>query len=84
MKLYATTSSERASKGQGGNDFLFLQVKNENEDPILTIAFEIKGLKKPRIAKVFGEYETLCDLKAQTLQGIDVEIYSKANKQKTV
>lgn len=31
MKLYATTTSERASKGQGGNEFLdvFLQVKNE-------------------------------------------------------
>lgn len=27
MKLYATTTTERASKGQGGNDFLHIQIQ---------------------------------------------------------
>lgn len=31
MKLYATTTSERASKGQGGNDFLEIEVKGEDK-----------------------------------------------------
>lgn len=30
MKLYATTTSERASKGQGGNDFLEINITDEN------------------------------------------------------
>lgn len=31
MKLYATTISERASKGQGGNDFIHVHFKGERE-----------------------------------------------------
>lgn len=27
MKLYATTTSERASKGQGGNEYLHIEIK---------------------------------------------------------
>jgi len=29
MKLYATTTSERASKGQGGNDYLEIDINAE-------------------------------------------------------
>ena len=32
MKLYATTTSERASKGQGGNDFLEIELKAFDRD----------------------------------------------------
>lgn len=31
MKLYATTTSERASKGQGGNEYLVIDIKNEKQ-----------------------------------------------------
>lgn len=31
MKLYATTSSERATKGQGGNDYLDINITNEHK-----------------------------------------------------
>ena len=31
MKLYALTTSERASKGQGGNDYLEISISGENE-----------------------------------------------------
>lgn len=35
MKLYATTTSERASKGQGGNKFIVIDLKI---DPILRLS----------------------------------------------
>ncbi len=31
MKLYATTTSERASKGQGGNEYIEVEVLNEQK-----------------------------------------------------
>lgn len=37
MKLYATATSERASKGQGGNERLDIEVMNEAKQPILTV-----------------------------------------------
>ncbi len=40
MKLYATTTSERASKGQGGNEFLNIEVKGEGGAVLLSLTFE--------------------------------------------
>jgi hypothetical protein len=37
MKLYATTTSERASKGQGGNDKLEIEITGENKLPLAFI-----------------------------------------------
>ena len=37
MKLYATTTSERASKGQGGNKFLEINILDEHKNEILFI-----------------------------------------------
>lgn len=48
MKLYAKTTSERASKGQGGNKFLNILVQNEDKHKILKI--DIKPAK-------FGLYQ---------------------------
>lgn len=36
MKLYATTTSERASKGQGGK-FLIIDVTNEKKEKLLNL-----------------------------------------------
>jgi hypothetical protein len=38
MKLYATTTTERASKGQGGNDFLNIEIIAEGFEGIPTRA----------------------------------------------
>lgn len=38
MKLYATVTSERASKGQGGNKYLIIEIKAERFDGIPTRA----------------------------------------------
>lgn len=42
MKLYATVTSERASKGQGGNERLFVDVINEDREPIATVNIWVK------------------------------------------
>lgn len=39
MKLYATTTSERARKGQGGNDYLNIVIRNEKQQPIAHMTF---------------------------------------------
>lgn len=37
MKLYAKTISERASKGQGGNEYIEVQITDENEKGIYSL-----------------------------------------------
>ena len=37
MKLYATTTSERATKGQGGNDYMQINIKDDTEKVFLQI-----------------------------------------------
>jgi len=37
MRLYATTTSERASKGQGGNDYLLISILNDKKDTVLQL-----------------------------------------------
>lgn len=39
MKLYAKTTSERASKGQGGNKFLIIVVRNEQQQCVVHATF---------------------------------------------
>jgi len=46
MKLYATTTSERATKGQGGNIFLDIEVKDELKNNILNIKLSPFGENK--------------------------------------
>lgn len=68
MKLYATTTSERASKGQGGNDFLEIHVEDENRHTFLELLIKpddddkylIKGWvthDTPHRAEQYLEYE---------------------------
>lgn len=44
MKLYATTTSERASKGQGGNKLVITNYQDLNEDTILNITIEVGNI----------------------------------------
>ncbi|NIA30714.1 MAG: hypothetical protein GWP06_12480 [Actinobacteria bacterium] len=37
MKIYTKITSERASKGQGGNDFIDIEVKGEDGENILEL-----------------------------------------------
>lgn len=42
MKLYATTTSERATKGQGGNEYLRIEIMNEEGERLANITIEPK------------------------------------------
>jgi hypothetical protein len=59
MKLYATITSERASKGQGGNQFLDIVIRNESQEEMMTVQVNGRGQEKPRIAIVF-DGDKLC------------------------
>lgn len=37
MRLYATTTSERASKGQGGNNYLDIKIQDEKQRTVADI-----------------------------------------------
>lgn len=45
MKLYATTTSERASKGQGGNDYIKIELQREREHITHVIEYTTVGLR---------------------------------------
>jgi hypothetical protein len=49
MKLYVKITSERASKGQGGNDYVNIDLFGENEDILARLIFR-------RDAKADGKY----------------------------
>jgi hypothetical protein len=59
MKLYATITSERASKGQGGNQFLDIVIRNESQEEMMTVQVNGRGKEKPRIAIAFDS-DKLC------------------------
>ncbi len=40
MKMYATIQSERATKGQGGNEYLKIIVRNEKQQCIAYLTFK--------------------------------------------
>lgn len=43
MKIYATVASERAKKGQGGNEYLKIIVRNEKQQCIAYLTFKPSG-----------------------------------------
>lgn len=53
MKLYATTTSERASKGQGGQNFIDLQVRNKDKATILCLTITMEN-GEPQIKSIGG------------------------------
>lgn len=77
MKLYATTRSERAEKGQGGNKFLDIDVQAGEERAHvlrLTIEYdnEAKGKHGARIAFVSGDSTAiLYNLRAKVNEAIN-------------
>lgn len=84
MKLYATVSSERASKGQGGNEYLAIQVQNEKQEKVLTILYSADGLGKMYLSKVFGEFHAIRELALKTDEEYmnELQKLEKGEKQK--
>ncbi len=57
MKLYATVTSERATKGQGGNKYLIIEIKAEKFDGIPTRAnqYRLSLSADPTSNKLYAE-----------------------------
>jgi len=45
MKLYATTTSERASKGQGGNEYIRIELQSDREKNEFVIVYTPDSLR---------------------------------------
>ena len=81
MKLYATTTSERASKGQGGNDYLETLYNIADKDQA---TFRVRVINDEKMGQIyftvenffFGNWRT----KYETV--IYTNVTSKGNKQK--
>lgn len=59
MKLYATITSERASKGQGGNEYLIVQLQSEDKDIVGTLTMKPHGLNSYQILWTSGLHEAV-------------------------
>ena len=80
MKLYASVTSERATKGQGGNERLFIDLSNENKDIILSINCWIDGDYAEIAIKNWLDEKTGNVQQVQRFKNIRVS--TKGNKQK--
>jgi hypothetical protein len=72
MKLYATIQSERATKGQGGNEFLEILIKADGlEDiPTRTDLYEIRlEVKDGRLYATLHDYSSGIDQDLITFRG---------------
>ena len=72
MKLYATVTSERASKGQGGNKYLHVIVTNEDKINVISLNIAPYDSETSKVEGYIGG------------KRIDLDIPTpKGNKQKT-
>jgi hypothetical protein len=80
MKLYATTTSERASKSQGGNKYLDIRIKDENKQEILTVSIApyTDSIGDGVTAKIYWAEHIYIN----GHHGLDAEITTKGKKQK--
>jgi len=75
MTLYATVASERASKGQGGNEYLDIEVQDKRNAIVLMMRIE-EVKNNPTVT--FYEAGDI-----NTSKIVDYELKSKGEKQKT-
>lgn len=75
MKLYATTTSERASKGQGGNKYLNVAISNDKNETIFYMELLPNG--DSFIVKSMGATDGVRDILYQNI------LQLKGKKQKT-
>lgn len=83
MKLYATTTSERASKGQGGNDRMYIDV-NVGE---IANALQIRINRSPTLKGYILSMTMKTGVGKKTIEEVYYHCYeeeTKGNKLKTV
>jgi len=80
MKIYATVTSERASKGQGGNKYLEIEVKAEKLEEIPTRANIYRLSLKVEDNRLYAEFHDYSNGTTQDL--ITFRGQPKGEKQK--
>ena len=80
MKLYATVTSERASKGQGGNEYLDIAVTDDNEEQIARMRIYPKKDNIGEFTDVIIEFSE--HLYVNGHHWLDDEVTGKGKKQK--
>ena len=70
MKLYGTIKSERAEKGQGGNEYLEIEISNESREEIALIKV-IPGNKNKIIFSINDDLAELEEGKAEACKCTD-------------
>lgn len=75
MKLYATTTSERASKGQGGNDYLDIVVKDDNQEQIARLRVYPKKDDVGEFTDIIFDWAEHVYINGQ--HGLDAQIITK-------
>lgn len=87
MKLYATVTSERASKGQGGNEYIEITLKGEEERYSHTLIYTKNGLilykmKNNILEPVYMEKSENCQSMDDILKELEALPTEKGEKQK--
>jgi hypothetical protein len=82
MKLYATVQSERATKGQGGNDYLFINIQDERKFSFGFVAVSIDPKNFYPTIRVFS-HGGLLHVSEHEMQEIQNQAELKGEKQKT-
>lgn len=71
MKLYATTISERASKGQGGNEHLDIKITDENNNLIFSFYILPKDRTGRYVIEINGNLDVLQQIETDIGDAID-------------
>ncbi len=87
MKLYATVTSERASKGQGGNEYIEITLKGEEERYSHALIYTKNGLilykmKNNILEPVYMEKSENCQSMDDILKELEALPTEKGEKQK--
>lgn len=80
MKLYATTTSERAEKGQGGNEYLQIKVLDDNKKSVILLSIKPKNDSIGELIDVRISWAEHIYINGH--HGLDAEITTKGKKQK--
>jgi len=84
MKLYATTTSERASKGQGGNDYLEINITDDVKNILASIGTKPKEkwLSNPIIQICYNSH--IVDIKIHDMAKESSNFWGISEKTKEV
>ena len=83
MLLYSTVTSERASKSQGGNDYLFINIKDHRQVSFGFVAVSIDPKNAYPTLRVFS-HGPVMQISSNEMQAIQNQTELKGNNEKVI